>query len=69
MKAKIFISGQIHGNFILLNNLVSYEHKKGMFNSFYCYYDSVKDAKKAIKDAYWSIRNGLDPSNYSVVYK
>lgn len=50
MKARIFISGQISGNFKLLNNISSYEHEKGMFNSFYCYFDSVKEAKKAIKE-------------------
>lgn len=69
MKARIFISGQISGNFKLLNNISSYEHEKGMFNSFYCYFDSVKEAKKAIKEAYHSIKNELDPGNYGVIYK
>lgn len=69
MKAQISITGQIHGNFVLLNNL-SYESKtNGMFNSYCLYYDSVKDAKKAIKEAYHSIRQELDPDNYGVVCK
>lgn len=69
MKAKIFIKGQISGNFTLLNNISSYHHEEGMFNSFHCYFDSVKEAKKAIKDGYLSLKNDLDPDNYGVVSK
>jgi len=69
MKAKITITGQIHGNFTLLRNL-SYDTKQnGMFNSFHLYYNSVADAKKAIREAYHSIKNELDPGNYQVISK
>lgn len=69
MRAKIFISGQTHGNFTLLNNLFYSEKKDGMFNSFHLYYSSVKEAKEEIKKAYKSIKNELTPDQYSVVSK
>jgi len=60
MKAKIFISGQIMGNRTLLNAISCYDVKNGMFNSFHCYFDSIGDAKKAIRDANKSIKADLD---------
>jgi len=63
MKAKIFISGQIQGNFTLLN-AIHYESKEnGMFNSFHCYFSSVGDAKKAIRHANRSIKSQLDDAS------
>ena len=60
MKAKIFISGQIMGNRTLLNAISCYNVKDGMFNSYYCYFDSLGDAKKAIREANKSIKQDLD---------
>ena len=60
MKAKIFISGQIMGNRTLLNAISCYDVKDGMFNSYHCYFDSLGDAKKAIRDANKTIKQDLD---------
>ena len=60
MKCKIHITGQINGNFELLKRLNSGDYKKGMFYSFYVYYNSVKEAKQSIKDAHrWFRIEGL----------
>lgn len=60
MKAKIFISGQIMGNRTLLNAISCYDVKDGMFNSYHCYFDSLGDAKKAIREANKTIKQDLD---------
>ena len=60
MKAKIFISGQIMGNRTLLNAISCYDVKDGMFNSYHCYFDSIGDAKKAIREANKTIKQDLD---------
>jgi len=60
MKAKIFISGQIMGNRTLLNAISCYDVKDGMFNSYHCYFDSMADAKKAIREANKTIKQDLD---------
>ena len=60
MKAKIFISGQIMGNRTLLNAISCYDVKDGMFNSYNCYFDSLGDAKKAIREANKAIKSDLD---------
>ena len=60
MKAKIFISGQIMGNRTLLNAIYCCDVEGGMFNSYHCYFDSIGDAKKAIRDANKSIKQDLD---------
>ena len=59
MKAKIFISGQIMGNRTLLNAISCYDVKDGMFNSYHCYFDSIFDAKKAIREANKTIKQDL----------
>ena len=61
MKAKIFISGQIMGNRTLLNAISCYDVKDGMFNSYHCYFDSIGDAKKAIREANKTIKADLSP--------
>ena len=60
MKAKIFISGQIMGHRTLLNAISCYDVKDGMFNSYHCYFDSLGDAKKAIREANKTIKQDLD---------
>ena len=60
MKAKIFISGQIMGNRTLLNAISCYDVKDGMFNSYHCSFDSLGDAKKAIREANKTIKQDLD---------
>ena len=60
MKAKIFISGQIMGNRTLLNAISCYDVKDGMFNSYHCYFDSLGDAKKAIREANKTIKQDSD---------
>ena len=60
MKAKIFISGQIMGNRTLLNAISCYDVKDGMFNSYHCYFDSLGDARRAIRRANKSIKCDLD---------
>ena len=56
MKVKIKISGQINGNFTLLNKLNSGDYSKGMFNSFYIDYQSMREAKKAMNEAYKTLK-------------
>jgi hypothetical protein len=56
MKIKIKISGQIGGNSELLRKLNSGDYSKGMFNSFYIEYQSMKEAKKAMNEAYKSLK-------------
>ncbi len=51
MKVQIRISGQIQGNNRLLAKLNNYGVKQGMFNSYTIPYDSVKEAKEAIRQA------------------
>lgn len=51
MKCKIRITGQIGGNFRLLSKLNNYGYEKGMFNSFLISYDSIREAKQAIRQA------------------
>ena len=56
MKAKIYISGQIGGNYTIARKLHGYASKKdGMFNSMYFYYDTIGAAKNDLKAAYRAI--------------
>lgn len=58
MKAQITITGQIGGNFKLLNALSNYTTKEnGMFNSFHLHYDTIGEAKKAMRNAWKRIKN------------
>jgi hypothetical protein len=61
MKAQITISGQINGNFKLKSaiacngnytNIIS-----GMFNSFHINFDTVGEAKKALRKAWKQIKS------------
>jgi hypothetical protein len=55
MKVQIAITGQINGNFTLLSKLNNGNLKNGMFNSKIISFDTKKEAKKAIKEAYKSL--------------
>ena len=55
MKVKIVITGQIGGNFKLLSKLNNGNYREGMFNSKHIYFDTKKEAKQAIKEAYKSL--------------
>ena len=54
MKAAIFISGQISGNFRLKNacSTIDSELKKEIFNGFSLHFNTVKEARKAMKEGY-----------------
>ena len=53
MKSRIRISGQINSVSTLRNYLFGWnETKKGQFYTCYLYYDTVKEAKKAIREAW-----------------
>jgi hypothetical protein len=56
MKAQIHITGQIGGNFKLLSKLNNGTKKEGMFNSFFLTFNSVKEAKEAMKEAYKDLK-------------
>lgn len=53
MKSRIKISGQINSVSTLRNYLFGWnEIKKGQFYTYYLYYDTVKEAKEAIRKAW-----------------
>jgi hypothetical protein len=60
MKAQIHITGQISGNFTLLRKLNNGTKVDGMFNSFHLYFESVGEAKKAMRQAWKSIKSEDD---------
>lgn len=56
MKAQIRITGQISGNFELARKMRNYTEKKnGMFNAFTFSYNSIKEAKDDLRQAYKSL--------------
>ena len=57
MKAQITISGQINGNYDFLKAMPYEEKENGNYNSFILHYNSMKDAKNAIKTAYKALKN------------
>ena len=57
MKAGIFISGGISGNFKIKNAITCFDIEKGSFNSFFCNFETMKEAKKALKDAFKYMKN------------
>lgn len=66
MKAKLKISGQISGNFILRGKLSGYsEVKKGMFNSFYLQYNSKAAAQKDLANAWKLLKEEYYPEKVS----
>ena len=65
MKAQIHITGQIGGNFRLLNAYRNYTQKEnGMFNSFYLCYDTIGEAKQAMRSAWKAIKNIDDNTSW-----
>jgi len=64
MKAQIQISGQINGNFTLLNKLNTiHGYKKTMFNGFLIEYKTIGEAKKAIREAYKVLKRECKEDN------
>lgn len=68
MKVNIVITGQVSGNFTLLNKLNNGTQKSGMFNSFILNFDKKSEAIKAIKAAYKSLCNE-EPENKGLIRK
>jgi hypothetical protein len=66
MKVNIVITGQVSGNFTLLNKLNNGTQKSGMFNSFILNFDKKSEAIKAIKAAYKSLCNE-EPENKGLI--
>ena len=65
MKAQITITGQIGGNFRLLNALSNYTKKEdGMFNSFHVNYDTIGEAKQAMRAAWKHIKSQDDNTSW-----
>jgi putative hemolysin len=56
MNVEIQITGQISGNFALLNKLNNNAYKKGMFNSFIIYCQTIGEAKKLMRLAYKQLK-------------
>ncbi len=65
MKAQIHITGQIGGNFKLRNALSNYTSIEGAsFHSFHLNYDTIGEAKKAMRAAWKSIKSQDDNTNW-----
>ena len=65
MKAQITITGQIGGNFKLLGALSNYTTKEnGLFNSFHLNYDTIGEAKQAMRAAWKYIKNQDDNTSW-----
>lgn len=60
MKAQIHITGQPNGNSILLSKLNNGTYKTGMFNSYFINFDSVGEAKQALRKAWIEIKSEND---------
>lgn len=68
MKAKIYISEQIGGNYTIAQKLHGYTSKmNGMFNSLYFYYDTIGAARNDLEAAYRSIIQDNE-NNKEIVY-
>jgi len=63
MKAQIRITGQIGSINCIFNKINCYDFKKGMFGAKICLFDSVKEAREAIRKAYISLKSEypIDP--------
>jgi hypothetical protein len=61
MKAQVTITGQVNGNFTLKSAIAcngNYSSiEKGMFNSFHINFDTVGEAKNALRKAWKSIKS------------
>jgi len=65
MKAQITITGQIGGNFKLKSALSNYSSIEGAsFNSFHLNYDTIGEAKQAMRAAWRSIKNQDDNTSW-----
>jgi hypothetical protein len=53
----IHVTGQISGNFTLARAIDCFNVKKGNYNSFLMFFDSIKEAKKALKDAFYYLKS------------
>ena len=61
MKTKIFINGGISGNLKIKNAITCFDIEKGSFNSFFCNFETIKEAKEALQDAFrYMKQNDLD---------
>jgi len=61
MKTKIFINGGISGNLKIKNAITCFDIEEGSFNSFFCNFKTMKEAKDALKDAFkYMKQNDLD---------
>jgi hypothetical protein len=67
MKATIYISGQINGNFRLKNVLDNGTAKSTIFNGFAVSFDTKKEAKKALWEAFKDLRSE-DNKPYNLSY-
>lgn len=67
MKAQIKITGQLMSVYELFGKLSvnAEDAKDGNFYSKYCFFDSVKAAKEAIKKAYISLKEE-DPTDFNL---
>ena len=52
MKTTIVITGGISGNFKIKNAITCFDITEGSFNSFLCNFETMKEAKEALKDAF-----------------
>lgn len=57
MKVQIVITGQVGSNNVLLKELNNGTSKNGMFNGKILEFDTMGEAKKAIKEAYINLCN------------
>lgn len=57
MECFIHITGQISGNFTIARAIDYLNVKRGNFNSFLMFFDSIKKAKKALKDAFYYLKS------------
>lgn len=68
MKAQIHITGQTSGNSKLKSIIASNgnysEIKGGIFNSYFILFDTVGEAKKAMRKAFREIKNEDDSLNW-----
>ena len=61
MKTTIVITGGISGNFKIKNAITCFDIENGSFNSFFCHFETMKEAKKSLKDAFkYMKKNDLD---------
>lgn len=63
MKAQIQITGQIMGNFTLLRKLNSGDYTKNRFNSFTINFNTIGEAKKAMREAYKDLKKECKEQN------